>query len=419
MTFTEETAVQRFQELIRIPTVSGYGPQGAYQECAKWLLAYYEELGFLEDIEEFSVAEGKPILVATWRGKDPTLPSILLNSHYDVVPVMRESWNYDPFGGELLENGMIVGRGAQDMKCVCVQYLEALRLLHATGFQPARNIHLSFVPDEEIGGVDGMDAFLKSRQFQAMQPIALALDEGLASPTEKFTVFYGERTPWWLYVKAEGPTGHGSRFIENTATGKLIEICNKFLKFREEQEKLLGASCGCKHGEMKKRNLGDITTINLTMLRAGVSTDGGATYALNVIPTEATAGFDIRVSPSQDLDEFKAKLDEWCAIEGVTWEFASKTVLREHHVTSTDKETNPHCAKFLEAAAALGMEVELEVFPAATDSRFLRKLGVPALGFSPMNNTEVLLHEHNEMLHKDTFLKGIQLFKGIFQELFN
>ncbi len=75
--------------------------------------------------------------------------------------------------------------------------------------------------------------------------------------------------------------------------------------FRTEQEKALGATSGCKHGDMKKKKLGDVTTINLTMLHSGVSIDGGATHALNVIPTEATAGFDIRLSPHVDLAAFE------------------------------------------------------------------------------------------------------------------
>ncbi|KOM25501.1 hypothetical protein LR48_Vigan107s002000 [Vigna angularis] len=37
-----------------------------------------------------------------------------------------------------------------------------------------------------------------------------------------------------------------------------------------------------------------------------------------------------------------------------------------------------------------------EVFPAATDSRYFRDLGLPAIGFSPMANTPLLLHDHNE-----------------------
>lgn len=33
------------------------------------------------------MAPGKPIVVITWLGQKPELPSILLNSHMDVVPV--------------------------------------------------------------------------------------------------------------------------------------------------------------------------------------------------------------------------------------------------------------------------------------------------------------------------------------------
>jgi aminoacylase len=77
------------------------------------------------------------------------------------------------------------------------------------------------------------------------------------------------------------------------------------LAFRAEQEALLSAASGCKHGDMKKRNLGDVTTVNLNMLHSGVSQDGGKTHALNVIPTEAVAGFDVRISPDTDLGEFK------------------------------------------------------------------------------------------------------------------
>jgi aminoacylase len=67
----------------------------------------------------------------------------------------------------------------------------------------------------------------------------------------------------------------------------------------------------------------------------------------------------------------------------------------------------------------MGIPIEPEVFPAATDSRFIRKIGIPAFGFSPMNNTEILLHEHNEMVHKDVFLKGIEVYVTLFKDMFS
>ena len=54
-----------------------------------------------------------------------------------------------------------------------------------------------------------------------------------------------------------------------------------------------------------------------------------------------------------------------------------------------------------------------EIFPAATDSRYIRALGVPCFGFSPMHNSPVLLHEHNEYLSREVFLEGI----GVYEKL--
>ncbi|XP_022633785.1 uncharacterized protein LOC111241178 isoform X2 [Vigna radiata var. radiata] len=38
-----------------------------------------------------------------------------------------------------------------------------------------------------------------------------------------------------------------------------------------------------------------------------------------------------------------------------------------------------------------------EVFPTTTDSRYFCDLGLPAIGFSPMANTHLLFHDHNEL----------------------
>lgn len=58
-----------------------------------------------------------------------------------------------------------------------------------------------------------------------------------------------------------------------------------------------------------------------------------------------------------------------------------------------------------------------QIFPAATDSRFFRALGIPALGFSPMPNTPVLLHDHNEFLNEKIFICGIDVYYDIIKEL--
>lgn len=63
------------------------------------------------------------------------------------------------------------------------------------------------------------------------------------------------------------------------------------------------------------------------------------------------------------------------------------------------------------------LQVKAQVFSGATDSRFLRRVGIPAFGFSPMNNTPILLHDHNEFINEVVFLRGIEIFCGIIEEL--
>lgn len=344
---------EAFQEFLRIRSISAEGPDGAYAEASKWISDYAREKVGLTSITITEYLPGKPVVLVEWPGSQPDLPCILLNSHYDVVPTMVDLWNTDPFAAVKDEtNGRIYGRGTQDMKCVCIQYLVAIARLRREGFIPTRTVHLSFVPDEEIGGADGIGLLLASDEWKAIQPVGVALDEGLANPRDAFTVFYGERTPWWLMVRAEGKTGHGSRFIEGTAVQKLLAVCDKALAYRAEQEAALGHNGGCSHARAKK--LGDVTTLNLTMLKAGVAMAGGGggeaheRYALNVVPTEARAGFDVRINPATPTEDFRARVSDWCKEEGVTWEFADWTTpLHEHYLTSMDRDENPWWGIFL------------------------------------------------------------------------
>lgn len=72
----------------------------------------------------------KPIVVGVWEGLDTSLPGILLNCHYDVVPVANEHWTVPPFDA-VVEGDRIYGRGSQDMKCVCAQVNDCKFSKHA------------------------------------------------------------------------------------------------------------------------------------------------------------------------------------------------------------------------------------------------------------------------------------------------
>lgn len=81
------------------------------------------------------------------------------------------------------------------MKCVGMQYLGAIRFFIRNKIQFKRTIHITFVPEEEVGGFDGMADYVHTKEFQSLN-VGFALDEGIASQNEVFNVFYGERAIW-------------------------------------------------------------------------------------------------------------------------------------------------------------------------------------------------------------------------------
>jgi len=446
-------AVESFQKFLTFATVSGTGSEGSYDAAFLYLQEECANAG----LDCFKLEEslpGKPILVATWTGQQPDLPCLVLNSHYDVVPVIEESWTVPAFEG-MRRDGRVYGRGAQDMKCVCIQYIAAIKKMKGLGYIPLRTIHLTFVPDEEVGGQDGMVVMLESDWFQKQQ-VALALDEGLASEDDAYSVFYGERLPWWIRVRAQGNTGHGSRFIAGTAVSQIAKIINNALEFRELQRTLLhgssGDHSGCSHsivgkkGAGGKMGLGDVTTLNITKLEAGLMSGGRP--VLNVIPQVAEAYFDIRISPHTPPADIAATLDKWCksasdqfekeceeatatataaaaAAAGIgkkgstlscNWEFVNPGA-QQHATTSTDSSENVWWRVFEDTMTNLGVSLKPEVFPAATDSRFLRAMGIKAFGFSPMRRSPILLHEHDEYLAEDVFIEGCNVYVALLQSL--
>lgn len=286
-----------------------------------------------------------------------------------------------------------------------------------------------------------MAAFLESDLYRSLPGIALALDEGLASTNEILSVFYGERIPWFVQVTATGPTGHGSRFIDNTAIEQLLELCNKALQFRTGQREVLGLKHdeNCTHvvaaAASKKKvispvqDLGEVTSLNITSLEAGVKS--GGEYAYNCVPPTAKCSLDIRISPHTNPTEINTMLDMWCREcsrdpdngAGLSWSYLGRGHDGKiHHLTPTKPDINPWYSLFETALKQLGLSIEPQVFPAATDSRFLRSLGIKALGFSPMRSTpetpcDILLHEINECIPEQTFLEGIAIYIHLIQSL--
>ncbi|CAK1555258.1 unnamed protein product [Leptosia nina] len=380
-TEVDESAVRNLQNYLRIRSVH---PNIDYGECITYLREQATQLGL--PVQVFEVVPQKPILVMTWEGQEPSLPSILLNSHMDVVPVFEKSWTYPPFEARIID-GVIYGRGAQDMKSVAVQYLEAVRRLKNKGVILKRTLHLSFVPEEELGGAEGMAKFVNSEHYKKLN-VGFALDEGLASPSDEYVVYNGERSIWHMKVTCPGKSGHGSLLLPDNCGEKIRYIIDKFMDLRHESKKKLE--------ENPDLTIGDVTTINLTMIEGGIQD--------NVIPEKFTATFDLRLALSVNFVEFENMIKSWCKEAGanVKYEFNQK----DDYVAPTPVDAdNQFWVALKMAIEKLGIQLLVRTFPGGTDSRFIRKTGTPALGFSPIRRTPPGLHEHDECLKLSVFLE--------------
>ncbi len=168
----------------------------------------------------------------TWKGRDPSLPPIVLMAHVDVVPIEDTSqWRRPPFGGRIAD-GHIWGRGALDDKASAVGILEAIETLLKRDVTPRRTVHVALGHDEEVGGTRGAKAMAKRITADGVSP-ALVVDEGGAITREalpglnKPLAVVGVAGKGYLSLEltAEGPGGHSSVPPNRTS----IEVLNEGL----------------------------------------------------------------------------------------------------------------------------------------------------------------------------------------------
>jgi len=94
-----------------------------------------------------------------------------------VAPGTEGDWQVEPFSG-LVKDGFVWGRGSWDDKGNLMSQLEAVEMLLASGYHPARTVYLAYGADEEVSGARGaaqIAALLKERKVQ----LDFVIDEGL------------------------------------------------------------------------------------------------------------------------------------------------------------------------------------------------------------------------------------------------
>lgn len=95
-------STELLQALIRSECVNDGTPDSGEEiRNVDLLRAYLEGPGV--ELATYESRPGRTSLVARMEGTDPDAPTVCLMGHTDVVPVNRDGWSRDPFGGELID----------------------------------------------------------------------------------------------------------------------------------------------------------------------------------------------------------------------------------------------------------------------------------------------------------------------------
>jgi acetylornithine deacetylase len=149
-------------DLVAIPTLMG--EEAKAQDAMEAAMA---DRGLATDRWQLDPADlepmagyGRPLVdyadstnvVGVHRASSAGGRSLVLNGHIDVVPAGPEEWWSAPPFSPRVDDGWLYGRGAADMKAGLVATLFAWDALRAAGVQPAGDVFLQSVVEEECTG---------------------------------------------------------------------------------------------------------------------------------------------------------------------------------------------------------------------------------------------------------------------------
>lgn len=399
--FDEQVAF--LQELVKFDST-----RGQEQAAQAWMAAQMRERGWSVDQWDIDVADIQGLsgfspvvgnyedavnVVGTLQSASPQGHSLILNGHIDVVPVgPSDMWRIPAFDPQIHE-GWMHGRGAGDMKAGLASNIYALDALRRCAWQPASNVYVQSVVEEECTGNGALACVARGYRADAAL-IPEPLDEALIS---------AQVGVMWFQVRIQGlPThvayaGSGANAIE--ASVPLMQALHAL------QERW-------NHGEHRHAGFAHVHH----PLNINVGKIQGGDWASSV---PAWCTFDVRmgVYPGQPLDQARAEIEAAIheAAQGVDFlrahapEVIYNGFMAEGYALMDDqRETTRSAVKALEAAheQVTGAALPHNPTTATTDARVLAlSADIPTLVYGPKAES---IHGFNERVELESMRRVTQ-----------
>jgi acetylornithine deacetylase/succinyl-diaminopimelate desuccinylase-like protein len=222
LTDNKDRFLEELFGLIRIPSISSLPENKADMVRA----AHYWKDSILKagaDKAEVMTSDGNPVVYGE-KIINPSLPTILVYAHYDVMPVDPiELWDTEPFE-PIVKDGKIYARGANDDKGQGFMHAAAFESMVKSGTLPC-NVKFMIEGEEEIGS-PSLAKWCKEHKEMLKADIMLVSDTSMIDPqTPGVTV--GLRGLTYMEVEVTGPENDLHSGIFGGAVANPVNVlCN-------------------------------------------------------------------------------------------------------------------------------------------------------------------------------------------------
>ncbi len=364
-------------ELISKPSVTP-DDQGCQQLIAKHL----ESLGFINETLVFADVTN------SWIRKGTEPPLFCFAGHTDVVPTGDPSkWNHPPFAATI-EDGMIHGRGAADMKGGIAAFTTACERFIQNHPDHKGSIAFLITSDEEGDAINGTVKVIETLEARNEKIDWCIIGEPTSTEKVADGVKNGRRGSLSGTLAIKGTQGHVAYphlaanpiHMASTAIAELTSI---------EWDQ------GSEHFPP--------TTFQISNINAG-------TGANNVIPGEMIVMFNFRFSTALTVEEIKQRvvgiLNKNNLDYELSWSLSGKPFITKN-------------GELVDATVAATEEVtsyqpNINTSGGISDGRFIAPTGAQVLELGPLNTT---IHKINECVSTDDLDTLSEIYERILEKM--
>lgn len=388
MTLPSVDPVALARALIRCRSVTP-AEGGALALLAKQLTP----LGFTTERLTFT-ADGTPAVVNLYARIGSGAPHLVFAGHTDVVPPGEESgWTHPPFAAELAD-GAVYGRGAVDMKgaIACFVAATAAHLAGHGGRLPRGALSLLITGDEEGPGINGTSKLLAWAKQQGLAFDHCLLGEPTNPERLGEAIKIGRRGSLSGTITVTGRQGHVA--YPQLAFNPIRYLVRIMTELMSESLDL-----GTEHF--------DASNLEFTSVDVG-------NRAVNVIPGQARAKFNIRFNDRHTQASLRSWLETRCA------QIAPSEVICE--IGYADGNSDAFLTKpgpFVDLVARAVAEVtgrrpQLSTSGGTSDARFIKDF-CPVVEFGLVGQT---MHQVDERVPTSDLIALTAIYQKILERYF-